>query len=256
MKAGQGEDRPSLLAGLIGRGIQGSRTPAMHEREGAAQGLRYVYRRIDLEPLALGPDALPDLLLSAERMGFDGLNITFPCKQAVIPLLHGLSDDARALGAVNTVVLHGGRRVGHNTDGYGFTENFRRGLGDVRRDRVVQMGAGGGGAAVAHALAGFGVGRRAIFDTDHRRAAAPARPLGRRHRLRPARDRAAAASSRHRLPHARRRRHGGVPGCRSLPPVHRPGTGRGADAPAFRFDGCRADGELGWPERPTPEAQP
>lgn len=170
MKAGQGEDRPSLLAGLIGRGIQGSRTPAMHEREGAAQGLRYVYRRIDLEPLALGPDALPDLLLSAERMGFDGLNITFPCKQAVIPLLHGLSDDARALGAVNTVVLRGGRRVGHNTDGYGFTENFRRGLGDVRRDRVVQMGAGGGGAAVAHALAGLGVGRLAIFDTDHRRA--------------------------------------------------------------------------------------
>ena len=170
MTAGQGEDRPSLLAGLIGRGIQGSRTPAMHEREGAAQGLRYVYRRIDLEPLGLGAEALPDLLVSAERMGFDGLNITFPCKQAVIPLLHSLSDDAKALGAVNTVVLRGGRRVGHNTDGHGFTENFRRGLGDVRRDRVVQMGAGGGGAAVAHALAGLGVGRLAIFDTDHRRA--------------------------------------------------------------------------------------
>jgi shikimate dehydrogenase len=73
-----------MLAGLIGYGIQGSRTPAMHEQEGAAQGLRYVYRRIDLQALGLGAEALPDLLTAAERMGFDGLNITFPCKQAVI----------------------------------------------------------------------------------------------------------------------------------------------------------------------------
>ena len=50
-------------------------------------------------------------------MGFNGLNITYPCKQAVIPLLHELSDDARALGAVNTVVFKDGRRTGHNTDG-------------------------------------------------------------------------------------------------------------------------------------------
>lgn len=170
MAAGQGEDRPSLLAGLIGRGIQGSRTPAMHEREGAAQGLRYVYRRIDLEILGLGAEALPELLTAAERMGFDGLNVTFPCKQAVIPLLHELSGDARALGAVNTVVLRGDRRVGHNTDGHGFAESFRRGLADVRRDRVAQVGAGGGGAAVAHALAGLGVGHLVIFDTEHRRA--------------------------------------------------------------------------------------
>lgn len=170
MAAGQGEGRPSLLAGLVGQGIQASRTPAMHEREGEAQGLRYVYRRIDLDILGLGAEALSELLTAAERMGFDGLNITFPCKQAVIPLLHELSGDARALGAVNTVVLRGGRRVGHNTDGHGFAESFRRGLADVRRDRVVQVGAGGGGAAVAHALAGLGVGHLAIFDTEHRRA--------------------------------------------------------------------------------------
>ena len=79
-------DRPSLLAGLIGCGIQASLTPTMHEREGAAQGLRYVYRRIDLDILGLGVEALPELLAAAEHMGFDGLNITFPCKQAVLPL--------------------------------------------------------------------------------------------------------------------------------------------------------------------------
>ena len=123
----------SRLAGLIGYGIQGSLTPAMHEQEGAAQGLRYVYRRIDLQALGLGAESLPELMTAAERTGFDGLNITFPCKQAVIPLLHELSEDAAALGAVNTVVLRDGRRIGHNTDASGFAEGFRRGLPDVAR---------------------------------------------------------------------------------------------------------------------------
>jgi shikimate dehydrogenase len=162
--------RPACLAGLIGTGIQASRTPLMHEREGAEQGLRYIYKLIDLDRLGLGAEALPELLTAAERMGFDGLNITHPCKQAVIPLLHELSDDARALGAVNTVVLKGGRRIGHNTDWWGFAESFRRGLSGVRLDRVVQLGAGGAGAAVAHAALTLGVGRLAIVDTDAARA--------------------------------------------------------------------------------------
>jgi shikimate dehydrogenase len=160
----------AFLCGLIGSGIQASRTPGMHEREADAQGLRYLYRLIDLATLGLDAEALPQLLTAAEWMGFDGLNITFPCKQAVIPLLHELSDDARALGAVNTVVLAGGRRIGHNTDCSGFAEGFRRGLPDVPRERVVQLGAGGAGSAVAHALVGLGVGRLAIFDTDAPRA--------------------------------------------------------------------------------------
>ena len=85
---------PSLLAGLIGYGIEGSLTPVMHEQEGAAQGMRYVYRRIDLQVLGLGVEASPELPTAAERMGYDGLNITFPCKQAVMPVLYELSGDA------------------------------------------------------------------------------------------------------------------------------------------------------------------
>ena len=160
----------SLLAGLIGYGIQGSLTPAMHEQEGAAQGLRYVYRRIDLQVLGLGAEALPELLTAAERMGFNGLNITFPCKQAVIPHLHELSEDAAALGAVNTVVLRDGRRIGHNTDASGFAEGFRRGLPDVQRRHVVQVGAGGAGSAVAQAAIKLGVERLTIIDTEPARA--------------------------------------------------------------------------------------
>ena len=160
-----------VLVGLIGSGIQASRTPALHEREGAAQGLAYVYKIIDLDTLGLTATALPELLTAARHFGFAGLNITHPCKQAVIPLLDDLSPDARALGAVNTVVFgRDGRAVGHNTDWSGFAEAFRRSLGDAARNRVVQFGAGGAGAAVAHALLTLGVGELAIIDTDRERA--------------------------------------------------------------------------------------
>ena len=131
------EPRPPLLLGLIGTGIQLSRTPAMHMREAAAQGVACIYRLIDLTELGLGAEALPELLTAAERMGFDGLNVTHPCKQAVLPLLSELSPEAAALGAVNTVVLRGGRRIGHNTDCSGFAEGFRRQLPDAEQLRVV-----------------------------------------------------------------------------------------------------------------------
>ncbi|WP_460108733.1 shikimate dehydrogenase [Pseudomonas sp. S3_H04] len=159
-----------ILAGLIGAGIQASRTPALHEHEGDAQGLRYLYRLIDLDQLNMDSTALPDLLLAAERMHYTGLNITFPCKQAIIPLLDELSPEAKGIGAVNTVVLKDGKRVGHNTDCLGFAEGFRRGLKDAARERVVQMGAGGAGAAVAHALLSEGVQQLSIFDVDRERA--------------------------------------------------------------------------------------
>lgn len=159
-----------VLAGLIGAGIQASRTPALHEHEGDAQNLRYLYRLIDLDQLGLDSSALPDLLKAAERMNFTGLNITFPCKQSILPLLDELSPEARGIGAVNTVVLKDGKRVGHNTDCLGFAEGFRRGLQGVARRHVVQMGAGGAGAAVAHALLSEGVEQLSIFDVEQQRA--------------------------------------------------------------------------------------
>ncbi len=160
----------AVLLGLIGSGIAGSLTPAMHEREGDEQGLRTQYKRIDLRELDLGAEALPELLVAAERMGFDGLNITHPCKQAVLPLLTGMSDDARLLGAVNTVVLRDGQRYGHNTDWWGFAENFRRRMADAPRARVVQLGAGGAGAAVAYAAMTLGTEHLTIVDVDPAKA--------------------------------------------------------------------------------------
>ena len=162
--------QPSILAGLIGAGIQASRTPSLHEHEGDAQGMRYLYRILDLDALQLDITALAQLVDGAQRCGFTGLNITFPCKQAVLPLLDELSEEARCIGAVNTVVFKDGKRIGHNTDCLGFAEGFRRGLEDVSRGRVVQLGAGGAGAAVAHALLSEGVEQLSIFEVDPARA--------------------------------------------------------------------------------------
>lgn len=169
--------RQSVLLGLIGSGIAASLTPAMHEREGDRQGIRTQYKIIDLNRLGLTGEALPDLLTAAERMGFKGLNITHPCKQIVIPLLHELSDDARLLGAVNTVVLQDGRRIGHNTDWWGFAESFRRFMPHARMERVVQMGAGGAGAAVAYAAMTLGTQHLTIIDPDQAKAASVAAML-------------------------------------------------------------------------------
>lgn len=169
-----------IRVGLIGAGIQASLTPAMHMREGKAQGLAYDYRLIDIERLGLAPGHLPELIAAAQKAGFAGLNITHPCKQTVLAHLDELSDDARALGAVNTVVLRGGKRIGENTDWWGFAEAFRRQLGDVPRQRVVQLGAGGAGSAVAHALLTLGVTDLRVVDRDTAKAEQLSASLARR----------------------------------------------------------------------------
>ena len=169
----------TILCGLIGAGIQGSRTPRMHEQEAAAQGLQYDYRKFDLDKLKVGVEALPELLTKAERAGYTGLNITYPCKQAVLPLLHDLSEEARAIGAVNTILLKHGRRIGYNTDCTGFAAGFRRALANVKLERVVQLGAGGAGAAVARAATvELGIRQLTIFDVDPAKSMQLAAKLG------------------------------------------------------------------------------
>jgi len=159
-----------IKAGLIGAGIQASRTPQLHEKEGCAQGLSYTYELMDLQTLGAGVNALPKLLAEAQANGFAGLNITHPCKQAVLPLLHELSPEAEAIGAVNTIVFAGGKRLGHNTDWWGFAESFKRGLPEAPREHVVLLGAGGAGAALAYAAFQLGVQRLMIFDVEMPRA--------------------------------------------------------------------------------------
>src|SRR3990172_591964 len=141
----------SILCGLIGAGIQQSLSPALQEEEARHHGIRLHYQLIDLDKSSRGAEALPGLIEAARIMGFAGLNITYPCKQSVIPLLDALSEEARAIGAVNAVICEGSRLVGHNTDGSGWSWGFRRALPQADLSRVVLLGAGGAGSACAAA---------------------------------------------------------------------------------------------------------
>ena len=175
-----------VLIGLIGAGIQRSLSPALHEEEARHHGLRLHYQLIDLDAAGVGPEVLPELIRAARIMRFAGLNITFPCKQSVIPLLDSLSEEAKAIGAVNTVVREADRLVGYNTDGSGWSWGFRRALPDADLSRVVLLGAGGAGSACADAVLRLGAKQLLIVDQDAERARSLASRLNQHFKAAPA----------------------------------------------------------------------
>jgi quinate/shikimate dehydrogenase (NAD+) len=159
-----------FMVGLIGADLGPSLSPSLHEREADELGLRYLYQLIDLDRLDLRAEDVGDLVAHARQLGFAGLNITHPCKQAVVKYLDELAPEAAALNAVNTVVFTDRRAVGHNTDWSGFLAGFRRGLPDVRVRDVVLLGAGGAGTAVAFALVRLGARHLTVVDVVLERA--------------------------------------------------------------------------------------
>src|SRR6185436_6981396 len=105
----------SLLLGLIGAPIASSAAPHMHQSAGAALGLRTHYQLIERAGAHRGD--LRAMLDGVRLLGFAGVNVTFPYKEAVVPLLDALAPGIDALGAVNTVVVSRDHRLtGHNTD--------------------------------------------------------------------------------------------------------------------------------------------
>lgn len=167
-----------LSSGLIGRAIQGSRSPWLHEQEARAQGLALSYNLFDFDELGLADSELPGFLAELRERNFCGVNVTYPFKQAVIPLLDGLADSAMLVGAVNTIAIRDGRLTGYNTDMSGFADSVREGLAGAAMTRVVQLGAGGAGSAVACALLSLGVDHLDIYDLERERAVALAATLG------------------------------------------------------------------------------
>jgi len=155
-----------VRVGLIGAGIGASRTPRMHVEEGRALGLDYAYELIDTDVLSLPQPTIDALLARAQADGFAGVNVTFPFKRTALGCVDEIAPSAAAVGATNTVVFRDGRRIAHNTDYSGFTEGFRRAIGDRPRGSVLLLGAGGAGGAVANALLDNGVQLLFIHDTN------------------------------------------------------------------------------------------
>lgn len=167
-----------VLLGLIGFPIAHSATPTTQEAAARAAGIEAHYHLI--EAAGAGRDDLAAMLDGIRRLGFSGINVTFPYKEAVVPLLDGLSEQAAAMGAVNTIVVDDGRLTGHNTDASGFATAYRR-LGRQDGDKPVAIiGTGGVGKAIAFALADCGVTRLRLCDVDRSRAEALAGLLGTR----------------------------------------------------------------------------
>jgi shikimate dehydrogenase len=151
--------------GLIGYPVSHSLSPRMH-----AAALQALAMDGDYTAVAVAPECLRDTLSELVARGYDGLNVTIPHKQSVMPCLDDLAPSARAIGAVNTIVKEGGRLVGHNTDAAGFTRGLAAAGFDPHGAAVLVIGAGGAARAVLYSLAQTGA-RVTIWNRTHARAA-------------------------------------------------------------------------------------
>jgi shikimate dehydrogenase len=158
----------NILLGLIGAPIKHSASPAMHEAAAEALGWSGHYHLIEVA----GADEarLRTMLNGVRALGFAGVNVTYPYKEAVLPLLDRLAPGASTIGAVNTVVVENGALVGHNTDATGFARAYREVIGGRVARSVALVGAGGVGRAAAFALADLGVEALRLFDRDRAKA--------------------------------------------------------------------------------------
>jgi len=135
------------LLGVIGAPIAHSLSPIIQNAALHAAGLDYVYAALPVRA-----DALASAVRGLYDAGIAGFNVTIPFKTAIIPLLDALSEDARRIQAVNTVVVEDGRLVGHNTDVAGVLAGFvERGIALTGKN-VVLIGAGGAARAALWGL--------------------------------------------------------------------------------------------------------
>lgn len=135
------------LLAIIGHPIGHSLSPLMHNTALHALGLDYDYRPIDIEPSQL-KEAIQEL----STQGCMGFNVTIPHKQTIIQLLQDVDEEARTIGAVNTVIIKNGKLHGYNTDVDGVAKSLERYRSSVDGKKVVLLGAGGAARAVLFCL--------------------------------------------------------------------------------------------------------
>ncbi len=161
------------MVGVIGWPIHHSLSPLMQNAAIEALGLNWVYTAMAVEPARV-----PEAVAGARALGFAGLNVTIPHKEAVLPLLDELAEDARAIGAVNTIHFDGGHAIGHNTDAEGFTRTLAEEAGfNLAGQTMLQLGAGGAGRAMLAGAALAGARRVLIYDIRAEAAAELARQM-------------------------------------------------------------------------------
>lgn len=156
----------TAIYGIFGYPVKHTFSPGMHNAAFKRLGIDACY-----VPFAVRPEGLGDAVRAVRVLGLRGLNITVPHKEKVIPLLDELSEEARLIGAVNTVEMKDGRLIGHNTDGRGFLRALKE---DARFSpkgkRFLFIGSGGAARAVGFSLALAGAARIQFRDIDRQKA--------------------------------------------------------------------------------------
>lgn len=162
--------------GLIGDNIAASQSPRLHELAGRLTGIEVAYEL--LIPHQRGQD-FQQVFDAARAEGLRGLNITYPYKERVVPLVEIPDPRVAALGACNTVLFTEKGPQGHNTDWSGFMAAYRRVMGDAAPGVVCMVGAGGVGKAVAFGLLALGMTELRLVERDLPKAEALAQALRR-----------------------------------------------------------------------------
>lgn len=165
-----------LLAGVMGWPVMHSRSPMIHNHWFARHGLAGTY-----VPLAIAPTALEPALRALHPLGFSGVNVTIPHKQAAMKIVDEVHDSALAIGAISCVTVRSdGSLLGSNNDAFGFIRNLRQQQPGWRADAgpAVVIGAGGGSRAVCHGLLQEGVREVRLVNRTPGRAEAVAQALG------------------------------------------------------------------------------
>jgi shikimate dehydrogenase len=148
----------SSFAGVLGWPLTYTLSPVIHNAAFRKVGLDWVYLQWPVPPEELG-----DAVAGLRALGAMGASVTMPHKEEIVKLLDGLSGDARALGAVNTIHRLGHRLIGHNTDVDGFRAFLEEDAGvDLEGKSCLVLGAGGAARAVVKALSDLGAARIAI----------------------------------------------------------------------------------------------
>lgn len=156
------------VLGIFGDPVAHSLSPLMQNEAIRQAGIDAVY-----VPFHVTTAQLPQAVAGIRALGLLGVNVTIPHKEAVLPLLDDVAEDAVRIGAVNTIVNRDGRLSGFNTDGAGFVQSLREDLGfDPVGARVVLLGAGGACRAALYALAEAGAKRLTLVNRTPSRAEA------------------------------------------------------------------------------------
>lgn len=158
-------DGKTKLFGIIGNPVTHSFSPAMHTAAFQAVGINAVYL-----PFQISESFLPDCILSFRELHVLGFNVTVPYKEAVMPFLDVISEEARLIGAVNTVVYNGNQWIGYNTDGLGFVQSLKEKTGSIQGNQVTLLGAGGSARSIAYSLLKENVDRLTIWNRTQEKA--------------------------------------------------------------------------------------